>query len=443
LRILIVSKYFPPKNTICALRLYSFAKYWHRAGHDISVLTVLNNTSKNDLNLDCSSFNIIRLAMPFFRLTASYNSVSNPDKKSSKFSLSPIKILFKLFILFREKTGCFSTHFPDFSDIWAKKAVKLVDADNYDIVLSSGGPYSVHRVGLALKKKNPKIKWIVDWRDLWTKDPMVKGFPLFIPYEIYLERKFHKNADLITTISDPLKKTLESITSTPVKTIYNGFDPDDFIDIQKKDREINNVFKIVYTGSFYRKLQDPSPLFAAVSQIKMKYPLLYGKIQIQFAGLNSDVSDIAKKYDISDSFNYLGFVNYETSLSLQYNADTALFIDYNNTEGILSGKIFEYINVSRNIIVIGGNESSCAVELIKKTNTGVFLGKDVFLIEQFLVRYITAEEKIVNNKNALLIREYTRENQAKLLLNYVLQSDYKPDNRISSKNIRTTNENIN
>jgi len=421
MKILIVSKYFPPKNTIGALRLYSFAKYWHLAGHDITVLTVLDNTTENHLNLDCSSFKIITLAMPLFKLTVSYNSVSNLKEKTSKHSFSPLGALYKLFCSFRKKTGCFSSRFPDFSDIWAKKAIKLIDANNYDIVLSSGGPYSVHRVGFALKKKNPKIKWIVDWRDLWTKDPMFKGLFFFTPYEIALERKFHKNADLITTVSEPLNKILANMTSTPVKTIYNGFDPDNFIEIQKKDREINSVFKIVYTGSFYRKVQDPSPLFAAVSQIKIKNPSLYNKIQIQFAGLNSDVSDIAKKYNILDSFNYLGFVNYETSLNLQYNADAALFIDYNNTEGILSAKIFEYINTSRNIIAIGGNESSCAVDLIKKTNTGVFLGNDVELIEQFLIKHITAKDKFINNKNTSLIREYTRENQAKLLLNYILQ----------------------
>jgi len=421
MRILIVSKYFPPKNTIGALRLYSFAKYWHLADHDITVLTVPDNTTKNHLNFDCSSFKIIISTIPFFKLSVSYNSVSNLKDKTSKHSFSPLGILYKLFCLFRKKTGCFSSRFPDFCDIWAKKAIKMIDANNYDIILSSGGPYSVHRVGFALKKKNPKIKWIVDWRDLWTKDPMFKGLPFFTPYEISLERKFHKNADLITTVSDPLNKILSNMTSTQVKTIYNGFDPDDFIEIQKKDREINNDFKIVFTGSFYRNFQDPSPLFAAVSQIKTKHPTLYNKIKIQFAGLNSDVSDIAKKYNVSDAFSFLGFVSRETALSLQYNADTVLFLDFSNIEGFLTGKLFEYINVSRNIIAIGSNESSCAVDLIKKTNTGVFLGKDSDLIEQFLIKHITAKEKIMNNKNSSLIREYTRENQAKILLNYILQ----------------------
>jgi len=422
MKILIVTKYFPPKNTSGSLRLYSFAKYWHQAGHDITVLTVVNNATKNDLKLDCSSFTVIRLTMPFFRQIASYKSVKD-SKKNTSYLLFPVHMLYKLFTLFREKTGCFSTHFPDFTDIWAKKALKNIDAHDYNIVLSSGGPYSVHRVGLALKRKNPKIKWIVDWRDLWTKDPMVKGIPFFTPYEVMLEKKFHNNADLITTVSDPLSNTLTNITLTPVKTIYNGFDPDDFIEIQKKERDINNIYKIVFTGSYYRNFQDPSPLFSAVSQIKIRSPLIYNKIQIQFAGLNSDVRDIAKKYDISESYSYLSFVNRETSLSLQYNADAVLFMDFKNIEGILPGKLFEYINISRKIIAIGENTSSSAIELIKKTNTGIFLGVDINLIANYLVKCIENNINDIPQKNYSLINEYARENQAKKLLAHIQTID--------------------
>ena len=37
MNILIVSHYFPPGNSIAALRPYSWAKYWSRMGHQVTV----------------------------------------------------------------------------------------------------------------------------------------------------------------------------------------------------------------------------------------------------------------------------------------------------------------------------------------------------------------------------------------------------------------------
>ena len=426
MKILLVTEYFPPENAIASLRLYSFAKYFHRAGHDITVLTTLKNKNKNDLEADCSCFNVIRVAIPFLSKPSSLDADTVLDSQKKKHNNKSVlkKILFpikKFYFFFSDKTGCFSLRFPHFCDLWVKKAIKLINPFNYDIVLSSGGPYSVHRAGLAIKKKNPKIRWIVDWRDLWTKNPISKGFLIFHPYEILLEKKFHKNADLITTVSDPINKTLTSMTPTTVKTIYNGFDTDDFSVIQKENRIRNDEYKIVFTGSLYRKLQDPSPLFAAVSQIKNKNIALYNKIRIQFAGPNSDVSDIAEKYNVLDIFSYLGFINRKESLKLQYNASAVLFIDFKNTDGVLPGKLFEYINVSRKIIAIGDNSASSAVELIKNTNTGIYLGENIDLIEQHLISCLNNPDDDIYKKNDLLIQEFTRRNQADKLLNYILQ----------------------
>jgi glycosyltransferase involved in cell wall biosynthesis len=417
MNILLITEYFPPENHIASMRLYSFAKYWHRAGHNITVLTTLKNRDKNDLNLDLTSFKVIRLVIPFYLFIPNKKYII---RRIINKALSPARTLFNLF---KNKTGCFATHFPNFCDLWAKRVLKLVDARDYDIVLSSGGPYSVHRVGLALKKKNKKIKWVVDWRDLWTKDPDVHGLRIFNSYEVSLEKEFHENADLITTVADPLNKTLTEITSTTVKTIYHGFDLDDFNEIKMKEREASNVCNIVFTGSLYRKNQDLSPLFEAVSRIKKKDIALFNKIKIQFAGPNADVIDIVKKYDISDSYCYLGHIRREESLRLQYNANMVLFLDFININGMLPGKLFEYIHTSRKIIAIGDDANSSAAELIKKTNAGVYLGSNIDLIEQYLIDSINNPNEKIYIKNDAIIQEFTRESQAKKLLNYILQLD--------------------
>ena len=61
MKILIVSYYFPPQNSIASLRPYSWAKWWSRAGHDVTVLTIEKKILKNNLNLDCSMFKLIEV----------------------------------------------------------------------------------------------------------------------------------------------------------------------------------------------------------------------------------------------------------------------------------------------------------------------------------------------------------------------------------------------
>ena len=59
MKILIVSTYFPPANSIASLRPYSWAKWWSRAGHDITVLTTEKDKRSNDFKLDCKGFKIL------------------------------------------------------------------------------------------------------------------------------------------------------------------------------------------------------------------------------------------------------------------------------------------------------------------------------------------------------------------------------------------------
>jgi len=413
MNILLVTVQFPPKNVIGSLRLYSFAYYWHKAGHNISVLTTKKNKKNNDLELDCSFINIIESPLPFLsRMESSYLNISKNNKINLK------NIIVKIFSPMKELYMLISDNLqrvPSFYDLWSKKALKLVKAGDFDVILSSGGPYSVHRVGLSLKKKNKNIKWIVDWRDLWT--PTYNGKGLFSSYEINLEKSFHNNADLITCVTEPNTKIISMMTSTSVKTIYNGFFP---YKLTKTNRN-NSKFSIVYIGSFYRKIQDISPLFEAISRIKRKNIEIYKNLEILFAGKNSNITDIVQKYDISECYKFLGFVKMESSLDLQYNSNAVLFVDYNShIDGVLSGKILEYIYYSNCIIGIGNDYSSSGAELIKESNTGVYLGNDVNLIEQYLTESITNPERYKYNKNNEIINQYTRENQANILLNLIL-----------------------
>jgi hypothetical protein len=424
MKILIVTKYFPPENTIGSLRPYSWAKYWSKEGHEITVLTINRKAYVHDLVLDCSRFKIIKVSVPF---VTSGNSVLNIEgavnvTSNKKWYTGFLSLMRRFLSDVNKKTGCFAIRYPSFNDLWAIKAFKNLKSLQFDMVVSTGGPYSVHRVGLLLKKKYPGIKWIVDWRDLWTRNHLYRGLKIFYPYEKYLERKFHKNTDLITTVSEPLADILGTITETPVEVIYNGFDSEDYDKIVQSPRKTNQQFTIVYTGTVYKGYRDPSPLFEAISNLDKNGVITKNDLRILFAGSDSsDVSDLVVKYGINDYYSFLGLLPREAALQIQYDADMVLFLEYNNpsVRGILSGKIFEYIYAAREILAVGIGPESDVGKIISHTGTGVSFGCDVKAIEKHLTARVIQKEAKSTKKNLEIIDTYSRKKQALKMLEHI------------------------
>jgi glycosyltransferase involved in cell wall biosynthesis len=425
MRILIVATFFPPRNSIASLRPYSWAKWWSRAGHDVTVLTTTKKRNNNDFVMDVSDFTIIEIPVPilsiFSNIRSSYwQDISSSDNKKH-FALWPF--VKKLCLSFSRQTGCFyECRFPDFVDLWAKQAFGIIESLHFDMIISTGWPYSVHRIGLALKKKSPNMKWIIDWRDLWTKNYLFPGLRVFHWYERYLENKFHQYADLITTVSDPLADILRFMTKTRVETIYNGFDPEDYQEIKSKPRKENDAFTIVYTGSIYRGFRDPSPLFEAVENLKKKKLIAKNNLKIQFAGANADVGDIAEKYNISDFYSYMGFLPREDALQLQYDADAMLFLEYNKpgVQGILTGKLFEYLYIAKEIIAVGIDLTTTAGKLICDAQAGYCFGTDVEKIEEYLVKRVINKVRKTDKKDDNIIDVFSREKQAMKILDFLM-----------------------
>jgi hypothetical protein len=429
-KILIVAAYFPPQNGIGGLRPYSWAKWWSRAGHDVTVLTTYKKIDSSAMFMDVSGFAVVDLPVTRYHTGVSIKEsrstpvsrVSNAENTAKKDN-PVVKFLKKILVCFSLETGCFGTiRFPDFHDFWAKKAFEKIKSQKFDMVITTGGPYSTHRVGLSLKKKYPDIKWVVDWRDLWTHHPEFKGFFLFWFHEYLLEHQFHNNADLITTVSVPFADTIKKMTKTRVEVIYNGFDFEDYYQIENRTRKNNAAFIIRYTGTYYLKYQNIIPLFTAISNLKRRNILKPGDLIIEFAGGYCDLTGIAEKWYITDFFVYIGYLTREKALQLQYDADALLFIDTElsqKNKGVLKAKLFEYLYVSKEIIAIGASENTSACALIEETHSGLCFGNDVKKIEDYLIDRIVKKIPPSYQKDTAKINSFNRKTQAEKLLEYI------------------------
>jgi len=192
MRLLIITYFFPPLNSIASLRLYSFAKYLTEFGLDITIFT----TPKKLNNIDSDNFFV----------NNGYKLIELPIPKVFKI-ISINKLVNKFAVI----TGAYyKNRFPDDSDRWLKPAFNYLRNFYFDIVISSYGPYVCHNIALLLKKNLNVKYWIADFRDLFTDSPIYTGIPIFYPIEKNMEQKFLNDSDLITVISQSIKSKMLS-----------------------------------------------------------------------------------------------------------------------------------------------------------------------------------------------------------------------------------------
>ena len=435
-KILIITYYFPPKNAIASHRPYSWAKYWSRMGHDVTVLTMKDVRHDNNLNLDCSNFNIIRIESKLYNFLSKFLFKEKATQQTTDACIDKYKkqkilryksVLINYLKSIKRKTGIFSTvRMPDLTDIYIFEIYKILKhIDKYDVCVSTAGPYCVHIIAYILKIKKSFNYWIADYRDLWTQHPFLTGLFPFSFFEKVIEYIINKSANAIITVSTPLQEIIrEKYKLKNVFVIENGFDIDDLEVLKHKPPLWNdNKIRIVYTGTIYPYTQDPTPLFLAIKEIEHSdQNNLLNNLEIIFAGSRSNLDELIEKYKVSKYVKYVGRVSREYSLLMQRDADILLFLESDNNEGVLTGKIFEYLFSKTHIWAIGITEESFIGKFINDSGNGTCFGNDVVKIKSALLKILSSNSNEKYEKkygNELFLQRYTRENLAKKYIDII------------------------
>lgn len=416
MKILIVAARFPPCNVISSLRPYSWAKYWSKEGHQVDVLTTKSKYANNDLKFRLEGFNVDYVAIPFLDLIHSF-CLKKDVSPTNHGDMRKNSLLDQL-----RARGVFNTcRMPDIHDLWALKCISKLFNAKYDAVISTGWPYSTHFVGYFLKITGRTSKWICDWRDPWIfSNPLFVGLPLFDSIEKIIEKRFHAVANNVTTVTETWANCLAKVYKRKVDVIYNGFAPEDHESLEKTYfwKNEKRKFRIVHTGSIY-KYRVPDPFFEAVNLLINEGVLNVDNFEIDFAG------DFPAK--AIETFNLLSYckdygrIAREDALRMQRDADCLLFMDWadNNQSGVLSAKIYEYLYSDTPILSVGGKKDSLASNLITKSASGfVFESESALIASKLKEMFVTPKMEIINSDKDFIM-SFTRENQARLLLNLI------------------------
>ena len=433
MKILIIAAFFPPQNSIASLRPYSWAKYWTLAGHEVTVLTTPKKEYPSDSPMVNPGFNLLEVPISglqwLSRLLGRRPSQKRGQQKrvvaADHSNQVRATMLGRWLGSLQKKYGiAYGVRMPDPMDVWCGQAFKTVKGQSWDLVVSTAGPYSVHAPAYKLRKLGIAKKWIADWRDLWVDNHMFPGLPGFRLVERYLERRWCSTADAITTVSQPLADVMAGKYGDKVHVIFNGFDAGDIDSLPVNSAfPDDGILRIVYTGSVYAGKQDPAPLFKAIAQLSADANLSPNDIQVLFCGNNANVNEIARAEGVAEFVKYLGFLPRIQALQLQRDASVLLFLAFESesAQGILTGKLFEYIHSGALIWSIGNSKDESVARILEEAECGIVMGIDTVKIKAAILQLVSSRAKSISSsdryaKTAALFKAYSREEQASRML---------------------------
>lgn len=286
------------------------------------------------------------------------------------------------------------------------------------VVITSVPPHAVCMAMLKIKKKFPKVKWIVDWRDLWSYDD---NYRQRIPhlYEkklLGLEMDILNTCDMNVTTNLYAKRVLEEhygIDKRRILSISHSFDKKDYDHFAKDTSPVvpdfkNKAIKIGFLGTLMKPPKVPGErLIEAVRSVRksgINVELFhYGSLPDSITGRQEELG--------KEGIFFLGKFPYSEGLRKLSECDFLILIlgDLPNCKVVMHLKVTDYLLVNKPIIAIVSRPSMVA-HLIEETRSGFVIPADSNW-DQELARLlnIIIENKVMPVRDEKKIMEYSWE----------------------------------
>lgn len=369
--ILLISYYFPPFNSAGSNRAAELYQNIIKDNYNINVLTTdkyINKKYNDDVLIIKEPINFKK------KLNKTVNKKINNRSKL-------IKILEKIII-------------PDFAIFWSIKviallALKKINA-NYDLVITTSPPESVHLIGLYFKVIK-KVKWISDFRDGWMFESSrnVGNMGCFnTKINSILEKYVCDKSDAVVSCTEPITKNFKIRYGNleKFKTITNSFNKNEF---NKSVNTVNHKIILVHAGNLNtsRPGRTLISLIESLQSLKLNNTVLYNKILIKFFGnYTPDEIELLKKTSISNSIEINGLVERDKIIDIMCNADGLILITEENKKSIATAKLFDYLGAQKPIISFSENDA--ASEILRNLDCGFIVGHNNALAFQKSLEYI-------------------------------------------------------
>ncbi len=376
-KVLIITYYWPPSGGSGVQRWVKFVKYLRNFGWEPIIYTPsnpefpeidksLNNEIPPGIEvLTHPIWEPYQLYKKFVGLDESTRLKTGIVQEKSNPSLAK-----KLSIWIR---GNF--FIPDARRFWIKPSIEFLS--NYlkiksvDAIVSNGTPHSLHLIGLEINKRF-NIPWLADFRDPWTNIDFFDDLKLTSwakQKHFQLEKKVLSTANVITVTTPGTKDDfLLNYPDANIEVITNGFDEDDFKDV---DAQREPKFIIAHIGVLTPSRNHPF-LWDALQELVSENESFAQNFTLRFIG-SVDVSilnEISRR-NLNPYLEYIPQLPHSKIPESLRRSNILLLVirKTQNQQTIIPGKVFEYLAAQRPIISVGpvGSDSD---QILKETKSG-------------------------------------------------------------------------
>jgi glycosyltransferase involved in cell wall biosynthesis len=153
--------------------------------------------------------------------------------------------------------------------------------------------------------------------------------------------------------------------------ITNGFDSEV---LEQNTVNLDEKFSISYIG-LLPKQSNPKLFFSALRKICFENANFKRDLKLNFIGdISEDVKHEIQINNLSEKTEFMEYVPHKKAIEYQQKAQVLLLLIPNieNAQGILTGKLFEYLTTNRPIFAVSPPNIDLE-QILEETNTGFVL----------------------------------------------------------------------
>lgn len=310
---------------------------------------------------------------------------------------------------------------PDARAGWGPFAVhrakRLLAQGPFDALLTTGPPHSTHRIGLRLARRY-RLPWLADFRDPWTGIDYYDLLPmtgLARAWDARMERTVLETADVVTAVSPAMARALSDKGGRSCQVLMNGYDPEDFADVTAHPS--SDVFDLTYVGNLNED-RNPDALWQALARLEA--PDQMADLRVRLVGhIDPVVIQAAERRGLGDLLKQRRYVPHPEAIQTMKNAGVLLLVINRvpGAEGIMTGKLYEYLASGRPILGIGPVAGDAAA-VLEATGAGrMFDFDDVAGVASFVHQHYVAWQMGYpkSGATARATAAYSRQGQAQVL----------------------------
>ena len=372
-KVLIITYYWPPAGGSGVQRWLKFSKYLRDFDIEPVIYTIdnpsypiLDKSSESEIPKDLE---ILKQAI--FEPNSMLSFFGGNNKKESAGFLNPNPTFFGSIIQYIRA----NYFIPDARKFWIQPSVNFLsnylENNHIDAIITTGPPHSMHLIGLELKNKLG-IKWISDFRDPWTEIDYFQQLPLTkkaTKKHHDLEQEVLKKSDMVVVVGETMKEKFLKHTKR-IKVLTNGFDT-----IKTSlTQELDQKFSITHVG-LMNSDRNPTILWEVLNEISNTNPDFKNDLRIKLIGGIDDAVIQDLKVFVHEIIERTPYLDHKDVSKYQASSQVLLLSinEVPSAKGIITGKIFEYLQAKRPILAIGPEDGDAAM-ILKNANAGTIVG---------------------------------------------------------------------